>query len=85
MQGCVTTQGYARNKNKTVLKYKEREIYVNQKKKIAKKYVNMKIKEICNTTPLLSLKSLTLSRATREMTISRTATGAGVELGTPNE
>ena len=48
VQGCATVQGYAKHKNKTILKCKERETHANQKGKIAKKYVNMKIKEICN-------------------------------------
>ena len=42
MQGCTTVQSYAKSKNKTVLKYKERKTYVNQKEKVIKKYVNMK-------------------------------------------
>ena len=38
------------------------------------------MKEIRSTTPLLSLKTLTLSCATREMAISRSTTSTGVEL-----
>ena len=85
--GCVTAQGYARlynlqsyakSKNKTVLKYQERKTYVNQKKKVTKKCQH-EMKEIHNTTPLLSLKTLTLSRATREMAVSRSTTGTGIE------
>ena len=36
MQGYTTAQSYAKSKNKTVLKYKERKTYVNQKKKITR-------------------------------------------------
>ena len=42
MQGYTTVQSYAKSKNKAVLKYKERKTYVNQKKKVTKRYINMK-------------------------------------------
>ena len=37
-------QSYAKDKNKTILKHKERKTYVNQEK-VFKKYTNMKQKE----------------------------------------